>query len=96
MDISKNFDNLVAGDLLFFGSKASEGKKERITHVGIYIGGGEFIHSATSVRINSLIPEAANYYDGSNRLVRANRMLTKIDADPGIVSIVKHPWYVAQ
>lgn len=96
VDISKNFDNLVAGDLLFFGSKAAEGKKERITHVGIYIGGGEFIHSATSVRINSLIPEAANYYEGSNRLVRANRMLTKIDADAGIVSIAKHPWYVAQ
>jgi len=48
------------------------------------------------VRINSLIPEAANYYEGSNRLVRANRILTKIDADAGIVSIAKHPWYVAQ
>lgn len=96
VDISKNFDNLTAGDLLFFGSKATDDKKERITHVGIYIGGGEFIHSATSVRINSLIPEAANYYDGSNRLVRANRILTKIDSDAGIVSVSKHPWYFAQ
>jgi SH3-like domain-containing protein len=96
VDISKNFDNLTAGDLLFFGSKATNDKKERITHVGIYIGGGEFIHSATSVRINSLIPEAANYYDGSNRLVRANRILTKIDSDAGIVSVSKHPWYFAQ
>ena len=95
VDISKNFDNLTAGDLLFFGSKATDDKKERITHVGIYIGGGEFIHSATSVRINSLIPEAANYYDGSNRLVRANRILTKIDSDAGIVSVSKHPWYFA-
>jgi SH3-like domain-containing protein len=96
VDISKNFDNLTAGDLLFFGSKATDDKKERITHVGIFIGGGEFIHSATSVRINSLIPEAANYYDGSNRLVRANRILTKIDSDAGIVSVSKHPWYFAQ
>jgi cell wall-associated NlpC family hydrolase len=93
VDITGGFDNLRAGDLLFFGSKATEQRKERITHVGIYIGNGEFIHSATSVRINSLIPDSVNYYEGSNRLVRANRLITEIDKDPGIVSIVNHPWY---
>ncbi|NCB18519.1 MAG: glycoside hydrolase [Bacteroidia bacterium] len=93
VDITGGFDNLRAGDLLFFGSKATEERKERITHVGIYIGNGEFIHSATSVRINSLIPDSVNYYEGSNRLVRANRLITEIDKDPGIVSIVNHPWY---
>ena len=93
VDITEGFDNLRAGDLLFFGSKATEERKERITHVGIYIGNGEFIHSATSVRINSLIPDSVNYYEGSNRLVRANRLITEIDKDPGIVSIVNHPWY---
>ena len=96
VDISEGFDNLQKGDLLFFGSKATQERGERITHVGIYMGNGEFIHSATSVRINSLIPDAYNYYEGSTRLVRANRLITKIDNDPGIVSIKNHPWYFAQ
>jgi hypothetical protein len=96
VDIREGFDNLQKGDLLFFGSKATQERGERITHVGIYMGNGEFIHSATSVRINSLIPDAYNYYEGSTRLVRANRLITKIDNDPGIVSIKNHPWYFAQ
>lgn len=93
VDMSNGYDNLKTGDLLFFGSKATESRRERITHVAIYIGGGEFIHSATSVRINSLIPVASNYYDGTTRLVRAKRILTKVDSDSDIVSIIKHPWY---
>ncbi|MFA6334705.1 MAG: C40 family peptidase [Bacteroidales bacterium] len=93
VDISNGFDSLKTGDLLFFGSKATKEKKERITHVGLFIGNGEFIHCATSVRINSLIPEAANYYEGSTRLVRARRILSKVDVDKNIVSIKKHPWY---
>lgn len=93
IDISEGFDNLNPGDLLFFGSKATEERGERITHVGIYISNGEFIHSATSVRINSLLPDAYNYYKGSTRLVRANRLLTEIDKDSDIISIKEHPWY---
>ena len=93
VEITEKFENLQKGDLLFFGSKATPERKERITHVGIYISNGEFIHSATSVKINSLIPDSHNYYDGSNRLVRVQRLLTKIDQDPGIVSIAKHQWY---
>lgn len=93
VDISAGFDSLKTADLLFFGSKATKDRKERLTHVAIYMGNGEFIHSAGCVRINSLIPEAANYYDGSTRLVRAQRILTKVDADKDIVSIKKHPWY---
>lgn len=34
---------LRAGDLLFFGASA-----EKITHTGMYIGGGEFIHDTTN------------------------------------------------
>lgn len=93
IDISEGFDNLNPGDLLFFGSKATAERGERITHVGIYISNGEFIHSATAVRINSLLPEADNYYPGSTRLVRARRLLTEIDKDSDIISIKEHPWY---
>jgi len=79
--------NLKKGDLIFFGTKATPEKKERITHVGIYIEDGIFIHSATKVRINSLIPTDANYYDGSKRLVRAQRILGNVDAGKDIWSI---------
>jgi gamma-D-glutamyl-L-lysine dipeptidyl-peptidase len=82
-------NNLKKGDLIFFGRKATADKKERISHVGIYIGEGVFIHSATSVRINSLIPSASNYYDGSTRLVRAQRILGNQDNGKGIISIIK-------
>lgn len=78
---------LKKGDLIFFGSKATPEKKERITHVGIYIDNGIFIHSATRVKINSLIPADANYYEGSKRLVRAQRIIGNQDAGKGIESI---------
>jgi hypothetical protein len=93
VSIVNGFDSLRTADLLFFGSKATPERKERITHVGIYIGSGEFMHSATSVRINSLLPEAANYYEGSTRLLRARRILSRVDAEEGIVSVKNHPWY---
>lgn len=93
VDISEGLDNLEPCDLLFFGSKATEERPERVTHVGMYIGKGEFIHSATSVRINSLLPDAPNYYTGSTRLVRARRILPEVDKDPDIISIKNHPWY---
>lgn len=93
VDITEGFDNLAQGDLLFFGSKATAERGERISHVGIYLGNGEFIHAATSVKINSLLKDAANYYEGATRLVRANRLLNEIDKDPNIVSINAHPWY---
>lgn len=95
ISVANNFAALQTGDLLFFGSKATKEKRERISHVGIYIGNGEFIHSATSVRINSLLPEAANYYEGSTRLVRVRRIITQIDKieGEGILTIKNHPWY---
>ena len=96
VEITEDFGNLLPGDLLFFGSKATEEKPERVTHVGIHIANGEFIHAATSVRINSLLPDAGNYYEGSTRLVRVRRILTMIDKDPDIISVNKHPWYVAK
>lgn len=81
--------NLKTGDLIFFGRKATAESKERITHVGIYIGEGIFIHSAGKVRINSLIPEDPAYYDGSKSLVRAQRILGNVDSGKGIFSIKK-------
>jgi hypothetical protein len=49
------FSNILPGDLLFFGAK------ERITHVGISLGGAEFIHQSGIVHINSLDSSAHNF-----------------------------------
>ncbi len=70
------FENLLKGDLLFFGEKESDEKPERIVHVGIYLGNGEFIHASGDVHINSLNPAAPNYNEYErNRFVRAKRLI---------------------
>jgi len=89
VDISQSLDLLQPGDLIFFGPG-----KEKVRHVGLYIGKGEFIHSSGYVHISSLIPGTPNYDDwNAARLLCAKRILTQIDHDPGIVSISKHPYY---
>ncbi len=81
INAGNNFDNLKAGDLLFFGRAATPEKKERISHVGIYIGNGEFIHSSgdAGVKIESLFSDAANYADSRRKtFIRAKRMLISL------------------
>ena len=74
-EMHRRTENLERGDLIFFGSPAKEeGQNPRVTHVGIYLGNGKFIHSSQVVRINSLIPGEADYYDNSHRLVAAVRL----------------------
>ena len=95
VDIS-NLDNLQPADLLFFGSKATETSPIRVTHVGLYIGGGKFIHSnssAASVTIDSLLPDDPDYTTTARSLVSAKRYIHLIDKEKEIVSIAKHPWY---
>lgn len=52
-----NVDSLRPGDLIFFGNV----RTGRVTHVGIYAGGGEYVHSSQMVRRNSLDPESPLY-----------------------------------
>ncbi|MBB3188203.1 NlpC/P60 family protein [Microbacter margulisiae] len=95
VNISKGFSELRPGDLLFFGSKKNG--KRHVSHVGLYIGNGEFIHSSGMVHISSLAPSSPKY-DAYNtkRLLCARRLLTRIDKDSGIVSIARHPFYLAE
>lgn len=67
--------NLERGDLVFFGTPASvSGGKDRITHVGIYLGEGNILHSSHMVRKNSLFPDSEEYYENSWRLLGAIRL----------------------
>ncbi len=68
-------DSLRAGDLLFFGKRGTDGTPDRITHVGLYIGDGRMIHSSHLVRVNSLVPGEADYYENARRLLSAVRII---------------------
>ncbi len=87
------WENLKAGDLLFFGTKAKGDKKERITHVAIYIGDGDFIHDAGRVRINSFNPNKSYYSDyRKSGFIRAKRILNSIGTK-GLVKIMDNSFY---
>lgn len=72
--IPVQLDQLQRGDLVFFGTAASDEKPMRVTHVGIYLGDNRIIHSSHMVRINSLNPEDADYYENAHRLIAACRL----------------------
>lgn len=92
VSIAKCLKNLKAGDLLFFGGKRP-GREPSVTHTGIYMGDGVFIHSSGLVKINSMVPGAENYSDlVVNGLVRAKRMLSSIGRSK-VIRLDNHPYY---
>ncbi|MDR0890322.1 MAG: C40 family peptidase [Oscillospiraceae bacterium] len=64
---SISYSNLAPGDLVFFGSGSSA------SHVGLYIGGGKFVHASnpsSGVKISALSESYyANSYIGARRIV---------------------------
>ncbi|MCK5066568.1 MAG: C40 family peptidase [Bacteroidales bacterium] len=88
-------EGLEPGDLLFFGRKAAGGKEESVTHVAMYIGGGEYIHSAgyrERVSINSMDSTQDNFIERYPAIfVRAVRILGE-DAD-GFRPIAENKYY---
>lgn len=74
-EMEARIKNLEKGDLVFFGTPATTPDgKERITHVGIYLGNGNMLHSSHMVRMNSLLPDSDLYYENSWRLIGAIRL----------------------
>lgn len=79
-DSEKALKNLQPADLLFFAAGKKNNPNARVTHVAIYLGDGEFIHSAGNVRINSMLKYAENYDDFQTRtVVAAKRYLGSED-----------------
>lgn len=88
VDTKDGFENLQPGDLLLFGTKGNDTTKEKATHVGMYIGNGEFIHSSGLVRINSLDKSKDNFSQHRfSTFLRARRVLTSLDKNG--ISLIK-------
>jgi cell wall-associated NlpC family hydrolase len=69
-----SLDSMQRGDLVFFGTPAQDGKPQRVTHIGIYLGDGRIIHSSHMVRVNSLNPSEPDYYENAHKLIAARRL----------------------
>lgn len=80
-DASKALRNLKPADLLFFAAGKNSNPNARVTHVALYIGNGEFIHSAGTVRINSMLKDASNYDDFQTRTVVAAKRYIGVNDD---------------
>lgn len=73
------------GDLVFFGSKSG-----KVTHVGIYLQDGEYIHCSGRVKLNSVDPEAESYLTTPFLSIsRINGMI----GTKGITTVKDHIWY---
>lgn len=64
---------LQAGDLVFFSGINSSSKSAKISHVGIYIGNGQFIHAANSNRGVVIDDLNSDYY--KTHYVTARRVI---------------------
>jgi len=71
--VSVNKQHLVKGDLLFFLTDKKRGIP--VTHVGIYIGDGEFIHAASKKKGIIISPIYSGYY--ASKFVSAKRVLAQ-------------------
>ncbi|WP_324720170.1 C40 family peptidase [Salinimicrobium sp. HB62] len=80
VDEDKNFGKLQKGDLLFFGTPATDTTKEKVVHVGMWIGDDQFIHSSGRVHVSSMDSTAANFDEFNyNRYLRTKRILGQED-----------------
>ena len=89
IDFSEGFDRLEKGDLVFFGS-------QRVTHVGIYVENGLYIHESGRVQLNSFISGNEHYNRSlATSLLGVRRFIGATEA-PEIVPVAEHPLYQLQ
>jgi len=82
VDKNLDFKNLEKGDLLFFGKKATEESKQKVTHVGIWLNNDkqEFIHASGNVHISSMDKTHPLYDEfNKNRYLGSRRYLGVTD-----------------
>lgn len=86
------WQQLQKGDLVFFGRW--DGATPKVSHVGFYLGNGQFIHSLGLVKIGSLDPSAPGF-DAYNagRYLFGGRILPYIDRQEGLTTTRTNPYY---
>jgi len=89
--LNKLSERLEPADLIMFGKITPENPFPRASHVGIYLGDTRFIHSSLMVRINSISPDMADFYD-SKQIIAVRRIIGH-EGETGITRIISHPWY---
>ena len=84
---------LQPSDLVFFGRWNEDGTSS-VSHVGIYLGNGRFIHSLGLVQTGSLNPDDPKY-DAYNtgRYLFGGRILPFIDKEEGLNTTLTNPYY---
>ncbi|NCC09812.1 MAG: peptidase [Bacteroidia bacterium] len=94
LEFGEKEENLLPGDLVFFGRPATDNQKASVSHVGIYLGNRRFIHSLGDVHVNSFSPDEADYdaYNTHRRLF-AVRFLPYINKVKEIQTTDKNPYY---
>jgi len=90
-EVPYDFDQMLPGDLLFYGTPATAKKKMVVAHVAMYYGDKKIIHSSQVVRISSLTLDGEDFYDREPLAVR--RILGHVDTGEGIRSVAARPWY---
>ncbi len=80
-----HFEGLKVGDLLFFGTPATSDTREKVTHVGMWLGKNEFIHASGHIRISSVDPASGNYDElNTRRFLRARRY---VGNEQGVINL---------
>jgi len=72
-------------DLLFFGNSETG----RVTHVGLYLRDGKYIHCSGQVKINDLNPDAPDYLYSPLSISRIDGQI----GTKGIIYVRDHEWY---
>ncbi len=93
IDTKDKLENLQPGDLLFFGKKNTDTTKQKITHVAIYLGDGDFINAAGRIRIDSFSKDKPNYSAyRDDSFVCARRVLNSVGSN-GVTTISNNKFY---
>jgi len=82
VEVPKDTAQLLPGDFLYFGSR------RHITHIGIYVGGGKYIHAARpgkGVIESDLARTKATFWQGARRLfIDADSLVTMMPSVTGL------------
>jgi hypothetical protein len=95
VDLTQDFASVRPGDLLFFGTKATDRMPERVTHVAISLGGKRFIHASSYVQTNSLDPADPDYSEDRTVAFLGVRRMIGADERDGVRRLATIPYYRA-